>query len=31
VVRCAKDTGLVFCDDHTEVLTWRHVDVVQHR
>ena len=31
LVRCPKDTGLVFCYDHTEVLTWRHLNVFQHR
>ena len=31
LVRCPKDTGLVFCYDHTEVLTWRHLNVIQHR
>jgi transposase len=30
-VRCPQDTGLVFCYDHTEVLTWRHLNVCQHR
>lgn len=30
-VRCPKDTGLVSCYDHTEVLTWRHLNVFQHR
>src|SRR5208282_1579347 len=30
-VRCPKDSGLVFCYDHTEVLTWRHLNVFQHR
>jgi transposase len=30
-VRCPKDGGLVFCYDHTEVLTWRHLNVFQHR
>lgn len=30
-VRCPEDTGLVFCYDHTEVLTWRHLNVFQHR
>jgi transposase len=30
-VRCPKDGGLVFCHDHTEVLTWRHLNVFQHR
>jgi len=29
--RCPKDTGLVFCYDHTELLTWRHLNVFQHR
>ena len=31
LVRCPKDTGLVFCYDHTELLTWRHLNVFQHR
>jgi transposase len=31
LVRCPKDTGLVFCYDHTEVLTWRHLNIFQHR
>jgi len=31
LVRCPKDTGLVFCYDHTEVMTWRHLNVFQHR
>ena len=30
-VRCPQDTGLVFCYDHTEVLTWRHLNVFQPR
>jgi transposase len=30
-VRCPQDGGLVFCYDHTEVLTWRHLNVFQHR
>ena len=30
-VGCAQDTGLVFCYDHTEVLTWRHLNIFQHR
>jgi transposase len=30
-LRCSKDAGLVFCYDHTEVLTWRHLNVFQHR
>jgi transposase len=29
--RCPKDGGEVFCYDHTEVLTWRHLNVFQHR
>ncbi len=29
--RCPKDGGLVFCYDHTEELTWRHLNVFQHR
>ena len=29
--RCPKDGGLVFCYDHTETLTWRHLNVFQHR
>ncbi len=29
--RCPQDTGLVFCYDHTEALTWRHLNVFQHR
>jgi transposase len=28
--RCPKDGGLVFCSDHTEQLTWRHLNVFQH-
>lgn len=31
LVRCPEDGGLVFCYDHTEVLTWRHLNVFQHR
>lgn len=31
LVRCPQDTGLAFCYDHTEVLTWRHLNVFQHR
>ena len=31
LVRCPQDTGLVFCYDHTEVLTWRHLNVFRHR
>ncbi|MCC6819342.1 MAG: ISL3 family transposase [Verrucomicrobia subdivision 3 bacterium] len=30
-IRCPQDTSLVFCYDHTEVLTWRHLNVFQHR
>jgi len=30
-VRCPTDGGLVFCHDHTETLTWRHLNVFQHR
>ena len=30
-VCCPKDTGRVFCYDHTETLTWRHLNVFQHR
>jgi transposase len=30
-VRCPKDTGLVFSYDHTEELTWRHLNVFQYR
>jgi transposase len=29
--RCPKDGGKVFCYDHTELLTWRHLNVFQHR
>ena len=28
--RCPKDGGLVSCYDHTEALTWRHLNVFQH-
>jgi len=31
LVRCPQDGGLVFCYDPTEVLTWRHLNVFQHR
>ena len=27
--RCPQDGGLVFCSDHTELLTWRHLNVFQ--
>lgn len=30
-IRCPEEGGLVFCYDHTEVLTWRHLNVFQHR
>ena len=30
-VRCPEDGGFVFCYDHTEVLTWRHLNVFEHR
>jgi transposase len=30
-LRCPKDGGLVFCYDHTETLTWRHLNIFQHR
>jgi transposase len=30
-LRCPKDGGGVFCHDHTEELTWRHLNVFQHR
>lgn len=30
-VSCPKDGGRVFCYDHTEPLTWRHLNVFQHR
>ena len=30
-VRCPQDGGPVFCYDHTEELTWRHLNVFQHR
>jgi transposase len=29
--RCPKEGGLVFCYDHTETLTWRHLNIFQHR
>ncbi len=31
MVRCPKDGGMVFCYDHTEKLSWRHLNVFQHR
>jgi transposase len=30
-VRCPKDGGLCFCYDHTEELSWRHLNVFEHR
>jgi len=30
-LRCPKDGGLVFCYDHTETLSWRHLNIFQHR
>src|SRR5260370_38269410 len=30
-LRCPEDGGLGFCYDHTDVLTWRHLNVFQHR
>ena len=30
-VHCPQDTGTVTCYDHTEVLTWRHLNIFQHR
>ena len=29
--RCPKDGGTMACYDHTEVLSWRHLNVFQHR
>ncbi len=31
LTRCPQAGGFVFCYDHTEVLTWRHLNVFQHR
>jgi transposase len=31
LTRCPQDGGLAFCYDHTEVLTWRHLNIFQHR
>jgi transposase len=31
LVRCPKDTNYATCYDHTEVMTWRHLNVFQHR
>ncbi len=30
-VRCPKDTCYASCYDHTETLTWRHLNIFQHR
>jgi len=30
-VRCPKDTCPATCYDHTEALTWRHLNIFQHR
>lgn len=30
-VKCPNDGGPAFCYDHTEELTWRHLNVFQHR
>lgn len=30
-VRCPEEGGRAFCYDHTETLTWRHLNVFQHR
>lgn len=30
-VRCPEDGGHVYCYDHTEELSWRHLNVFQHR
>src|SRR5579863_4823012 len=30
-VSCPKDTSAAACYDHTEALTWRHLNVFQHR
>ena len=29
--RCPHDGGAVFCYDHTESLSWRHLNIFQHR
>jgi transposase len=31
LVRCPQDGGLVFCYDHTQTMTWRHLNIFQHR
>lgn len=30
-LRCPKDGGFVFCYDHAEMVTWRHLNVFQHK
>lgn len=30
-VRCPKDTSRASCYDHTETLTWRHLNIFEHR
>lgn len=30
-VRCPKEGSLVFCYDHVEEITWRHLNIFQHR
>ena len=30
-VRCPQDGGRAFCYDHTEALTWRHLNIFQHQ
>jgi transposase len=29
-LRCPQDGGMVFCYDHCETVTWRHLNVFQH-
>src|SRR5580765_1151076 len=31
LTRCPKDGAFVFCYDHTDLLTWRHLNVFEHR
>jgi transposase len=31
LTRCPKEGGMVFCYDHTESMTWRHLNVFEHR
>lgn len=31
LLRCPKDGGMVYCHDHVEEMTWRHLNVFQHR